>query len=293
MTRNLGTLSLISLLGMMFACSAAPPSSTIVTHDPMLGRSGGVALLIDVCLQRDGVGGGDYFLISESERGAEISQQRLRGYLEDSGIHVREQATLICGARHGDDETIPAAISIGDTVNEQTQPLSSDSRFVMDQEYIDALAVISTYAFERAAAEDTNAGRAISEPMFHQAGKLVRDRTGAASILFMGALGTSRSGALNAVTNVGRFIVGMGTAMATAGLGGDYYYIFVPGRKISGRFLEGALIDLDSGDLTWSNAVTVGGNPADVGHWENNEPLDLLFHDLLFQPSGQELLKNQ
>ncbi len=251
-------------------------------------------MLIDVCLQRDGIGGGDYFIIGESKKGADISQQQLRGYLWDSGIRIREQATLVCGARHGDATQIPAARGIGETVSEQRQPLSADSqlvRLIDDQEYSDALAVISSYAFERAASEE-DSGRQISEAMFQSAGRIVRDRTNASSVLFLGALGTSRSGALNTVTGIGRFLVGMGTGLATAGLGGDYYAIFVPGGKISGRLYEGALIDLDSGELAWSNAVKVPGNPAKEDNWESNQPLDLLFHELLFQSKGQELLKS-
>jgi len=263
----------------------------VVTHDPTLGRSEGVALLIDVCLQRDGIGGGDYFMIGESKTGAVISQQQLRGDLQDSGIIIREQATLICGARHGDVTLIPAADSIGEAVTEQPQPLAVESQLATDKEYIDALTVISSYAFERAAADEADAGHGISESVFRHAGGIVRNRSNAGSVLFFGALGTSRTGALNAVAGIGRFIVGMGTGLATAGLGGDYYAVFVPGSKISGRVYEGALIDLESGKLAWSNAVTVAGNPAKADNWESAQPLDLLFHDLLFQPQGQELLK--
>ncbi len=277
---------------MLIACTGAPPSSTVVTHDPTLGRSEGVALLIDVCLQRDGIGSGDYFLIGESETGATISQQQLRVYLQDSGILVREQATLICGARHGDATLIPAAASMGEVISEQRQPLAAKSQLPMDQEYTDALTVISSYAFERAAATEDDTNRRISESMFRDAGSIVRNRTNAGSVLFFGALGTSRSGALNTVTGIGKFIVGMGTGLATAGLGGDYYLIFIPGSKISGRIYEGALIDLESGELAWSNAVTVSGNPVKAKNWESDQPLDLLFHDLLFQAQGRDLLKS-
>ncbi len=290
MQRLHATLLMCFLIGMLPGCTAAPPSSTVVTHDPTLGRSEGVALLIDVCLQRDGIGG-DYFMIGESETGAGILRQQLRGYLQDSGIIIREQATLICGARHGDAALIPAADSIGEAVTQQRQPLAVDSQLATDKEYIDALAVISSYAFERAATDEADAGHRISESMFRDAGSIVRNRSNAGSVLFLGALGTSRTAALNTVTGVGRFIVGVGTALVTAGLGGDYYAVFVPGSKISGRFYEGALIDLESGKLAWSNAVTVRGNPAKADNWESAQPLDLLFHELLFQPQGEALLK--
>lgn len=69
---------------------------------------------------------------------------------------------------------------------------------------------------------------------------------------------------------VSDFIVGMATGVATSG------------HKISGRMMKGALIDLESGELTWSNAVRAGGNPINPDVWLDTVPLDLLFHDLLF-----------
>jgi hypothetical protein len=219
-----------------------------------------------------------------------VVQEKLRQYLGDSNIHVRQQATLVCGARHGDKESILTADRIGGNASMQRQPLSFSSTDTTDRRYESAMQLISAYAFERAAAGDTTNPTAITQLEFLDAADVVRDQTGAASIFFLGALGTSRSGAANVVSTIGRTIVGAATGMATAGLGGDYYLMFIPGGKTSGRIMEAALIDLESGQLTWSNAVNVGGNPAAEKNWKNNQPIELLIHDILFQPSGVELL---
>ncbi len=273
-------------------CGAAPPSSREVSHDPILARDEGVVVLVDVCLQRDGVGSdGDYFIVEESRHGARVAGDKLREYLEDSNILVREQSMLVCGARHGNQESIPAATRIGDDVSARDQPLSFNGLRDEGRPYVSALAAVSAYAFERAATKEESANPvAVTQLEFLDAPDVTRQETGAASLLCLGVLGTSRSGALNVLSGVGRAMVGMATGVATAGLGGDYYLIFTPGAKISGRLMEAALVDLETGQVKWSNAVRVSGNPADEKHWENNQPIELLFYELLFQPSGRELL---
>ncbi len=280
--------SLVACTVFIGGCSAAPPSSREVGHDPILARAEGVVVLVDVCLQRDGLGGaGDYFVVEESQHGAMRVQDKLRQYLDDSNIHVRAQATLICGAQHGDKESILTSDRIGGDASMRSQPLLFTSSNTADDEgYELALQIISAYAFERAAAGDAAKPGAVSQLEFLDAADVVQNRTGAASIFFLGALGSSRSGAANVVSAIGRVIVGTATGVATAGLGGDYYVMFLPGGKASGRLMEAALIDLESGQLTWSNAVNVGGNPAHEKNWENDQPIELLIHDILFQPSS-------
>ena len=73
--------------------------------------------------------------------------------------------------------------------------------------------------------------------------------------------------------------------MATAGLGTGFFLVFAPGFQIlDGMVMEGALIDLDSGRLTWSNAVRARGDPIHPKVMANPEALDLLFHNLMFRP---------
>jgi len=281
--------SLVACTVFICGCSAAPPSSREVGHDPILARAEGVVVLVDVCLQRDGLGGGgDYFVVEESQYGAMRVQDKLRQYLGDSNIHIIAQATLICGAQHGDKESILTADRIGGDASMRSQPLLFTSSITTDEGYKSALQLVSAYAFERAAAGDAAKPGAVSQLEFLDAADVVQNRTGAASIFFLGALGSSRSGAANVVSAVGRAIIGTATAVATAGLGGDYYVMFLPGGKASGRLMEAALIDLESGQLTWSNAVNVGGNPAQEKNWENDQPIELLIHDILFQPSSTD-----
>ena len=47
--------------------------------------------------------------------------------------------------------------------------------------------------------------------------------------------------------------------------------------------LESALIDLQSGDLTWSNAVESQEDPIHPEHMANPTTLDLLLHNVMFK----------
>ncbi len=80
-------------------------------------------------------------------------------------------------------------------------------------------------------------------------------------------------------------------AFATAGLGTGFYMVFVPGHLtgFDGMIMEGALVDLDSGQLTWSNAVTERRDPIHPENMANVEGLDLLFHGLMFQTKSMPI----
>lgn len=283
----------ICILCLLTACSAAPPTRHVVSHDPMLARQDGVLLLADVCVQKDAVGDDeDFFVVAESKSAARILLKALRTYIEDSNIPIRGEQMVVCAARHGSAQDI----LVGDNFNAQSyrapQPLYVQENIEDDKQYINALRNISTYAFERAAidrTEDTSVKQnQINKITFLNSADIVKNRTNASSILFLGALGTSRTGAKAVAEGVSSFFVGMATGLLTAGLGTDYYVMFTPGQQVSGRFMEGALIDLESGELTWSNAVKAGGDPIEAETWLETHSLDLLFHDLLFKRTSNQ-----
>ena len=164
-----------------------------------------------------------------------------------------------------------------------------------DPQYLNALSVVSSYAFERAAvsgnAPGTNDGnmpgreapKSVDIEEFRTAVDVIKNRTQASSLLFMGVLGTSRSTGKAVAQGIGQFIVGMTTGVVTGGL-----VVFVPGHQIDGRVMEGALIDFESGQLTWSNAVRAGGDPIKPGVIEDPQALDLLFRDIMFKPASAQ-----
>jgi hypothetical protein len=285
------------------ACSATPPKSQLVSYDRTLGQQGGVVLLVDVCIQRDALGDtDDYFVIAESKSGAHAVLGALKKYVQDSAIPIRTALIpFVCGARHDThNSSIRVADSVDSPVHDAQQPLGVSEMIKDDPQYVNALSVVSSYAFERAAvsgnAPGTNdedmpsreAPKIVDIEEFRTAVDVIKNRTQASSLLFLGVIGTSRSTGKAVAQGIGQFIVGMTTGVVTAGLGTGYYLVFVPGHQIDGRVMEGAVIDFESGQLTWSNAVRAGGDPVKPGVIEDPQVLDLLFRDIMFKPASAQ-----
>ncbi|HEY0684850.1 MAG TPA: hypothetical protein VGD45_21110 [Steroidobacter sp.] len=283
-------LAAIAVVGLSCGCTATPPKSQQVSSDPVLSRQGGVLLLVDVCVQRDQVGNDDYFLIDESASGGQAALEALHKYLAPSDLHVRSQVTAVCAARLNADGSL---ISVADNVDAEKrqapQPLRISGSHTEDPQYVRALGVISTYAFERAAVDKKDADEAepaasIDMSEFRAAAGVIQERARVSSVLFLGALGTSRSAAKRVAQKVFSTTVGVFTGVATAGLGTGYALIFMPGYQTDGVVMEGALVDLQSGELTWSNAVRTGGDPVHPEVIANRPILELLFRDVMFKP---------
>lgn len=294
--RSLGFSVAMTALCLTAACATAPPKSRQVANDPLLQLQGGVLLLIDVCVQRDGLGNGDYFVINEAESGGRAALEILRKELRVSDIRVRAELIAVCAARvNKDGAPLNVADSVGDKRRQAQQPLRMSGTDMEDPRYVKALSTMSTYAFERAAAQDKKKAAdqdaaeaappsAVSMDDFRAAAEVVKNKTQTSSVLFLGALGNSRTAGKAAAQFVGSMVVGLGTAIATAGLGTGYYLIFMPGHKADGVVMEGALINLESGELTWSKAIKTGGDPVHPKAVANPEALGLLFHDIMFKP---------
>jgi hypothetical protein len=256
-----------------------------------------VLLVVDASVQIEELGGGAYFVIKEAESGAQATLASLHKYTEDSGITIRGEAVSVCGARlNTNDLPLTVADSVGGPKRQAQQPLWVSESIANDPQYVSALGVVSTYALERAAISDKkkkdegnvssadNASPITTMDNFRDAAKIIKDKTQASSVLFLGVLGKSRSEGKAAAQNIARFAVGMGVAIATAGLGTGYYLILAPGGGLDGMVMEGALIDLESGQLTWSNAVKYPRDPIHPENMAKGEALDLLFHNIMFKP---------
>ncbi len=289
---------LLYLVFVVAGCASAvtPPISYEVAPDPILSR-GKVLLVTDVCIQIDCIGDSeDYFVIEDSRYGAESCLPALQTYLKDSGIQVCDTIPIVCGASHGESRIILAGLNTDSEISESPQPIYVDPSIVSDQKYIDALSQVSTFAFEHPAAKSQESSESlspaykslVSENEFSAAAEIIKNRTGASSVLFLGVVGKSESGGKAFAKGVGSFLVGMGTALATAGLGTGYYVGVMPLQIDDGRIFVGSLIDLDTGRIAWSNNAKWRGDPIEKEIWTNDDPLELLFHDVLFQKISTE-----
>jgi hypothetical protein len=218
----------------------------------------------------------------------------LHKFIQDSGIPVKTEALLVGGARlNSDNSLLTVADTVGGPKRQAGQPLWTSENIANDPQYIKALGVVSTYVLERAAVSKNkpNSGGQGPSPDnsslttindFHGAAEIIKQKSGVSSVLFLGILGKSRSTERAIAENILKYSVGMGVAVATYGLGRNFYLIFIPGSEFDGMIMEGALVDLESGQLTWSNAVRIPFDPIKPENMSNGDFLDLLFHDIMF-----------
>ncbi len=306
--RPLPVLLVTIVTGSMACCTATPPKSRAVSYDPVLRQEKGTLIMVDACVQRVSVGhASDYFVINEAQAGAEAAANALRKYIHDSDIPVRAEIISVCGARlNADNAPIKIADMVGALAREAEQPVKVHPDISDDPTYLHAISTVSTYALERAAVQSKfsqsnhedlagrDKARRVSTDDFRTAAAVVEQRTGASSVLFLGVLGNSFSGGLKAAEMLTNLAISGAVAFATAGLGTGYYVLFAPGHEVEGMVMEGALIDLATGRIAWSNAIRVRGDPINPEAMAKPEALDLLFHGILFEPSlgqnGSELL---
>lgn len=285
-------LAAIGLVCTLSGCAANAPMSRQVSADPLLERQGGVVLLVDASVQIETLGPGDYFVIDEAKSGGQATLAALRKYAEENNISIRGEIVSVGGARLNRDKSpILVADKVGAQTRQVPQPLWVPNSIANDPEYVGALGVVSTYAFERAAISSAKSKDEVEPPSvtideFHKAAAVIKERTQASSVLFLGVLGKSRSDTSEVVDFVARFTIGEAVAIGTAGLGTGYYAIFIPGHFTgrNGMTMESALIDLESGQLTWSNAVQAPQDPIHPENMANAGTLDLLLHNIMFKP---------
>ncbi len=293
-------LAAVGVGAVLVGCTATPPKTQQVSNDPLLSKGGGALLVVDVCVQRDELGDGDYFVIDESASGSRAALALMQQYLAPSDLHIRSTIAAVCAARlNADRSLIRAADNVDADKRQAAQPLQISGAHTEDPQYVQALAVISTYAFERAAVEkeskpddqetrQSEQAAAVQAHEFRAAASVIQIKTGASSVVFLGALGTSRSTGKAVAQRLGSMAVGLVTGVATAGLGTGYYVIFRPGYQIDGVVMEGALIDLHSGELTWSNAVRAGGDPVHPETIANRPMFEMLFREVMFRPVAEQ-----
>lgn len=280
---------------MLAACSSTPtpPKSSRVSIDPSLAQHGGTVLLVDACVIRDVLGDDDYFLIDESKRGAHKALESLNNYIKNSGIIVRAKyVPFVCGATtNSTNKPILASENVDGTVREALQPLGVSTKLESDSQYLNALSEISAYALQSVMGKggisrEDAVSPDISTADFQNAAAILKSRTQASSLLYLGIKGVSRSAGKAATQAAGSFLYGLGTGIATTVplSSGSYAQVFVYPEHHDGIIMRGALIDLETNQITRTPVVQQRGDP--VEHPElmaNTKALDLLFHDMVFK----------
>jgi hypothetical protein len=272
------------LLLMSTGCATPPMVRYVHNHDPIMDKNGGVVLLIDVCNQVDVVGQGDYCVINESKEVASAVAEPLITYLEQNGVSVKtEMIPFVCGASDTPDKIAKVAQKEGDTVNEAPKPYAIGDEFQEDKEYLNALTTLSTCVLERSVTGKTDDSMLlIPEEEFKEAMRIVRSKTNASSLVYVGIKGRMISGGKKFAQGLLRFTTGVATAVATAGMGTGYVVTYMPGGDVDGKLLLAGLVNMENEELSWKNYYSAQGDPLDVKEMNKYYRIDSLLKGLVY-----------
>lgn len=271
-------------------CAGLNKTKFVQGHDPIMDQDGGVVLFVDVCNQMDTVGN-DYFVVNESKKVSKAMVKGVTTYLEKNGVKVRSEITpFVCGALDTkENPPVKVAEKIGGAIKESKKPFGVIDEVAQDTEYLDALTTLATSIhgkemYDIATYYNKNKkGKKVSqfildEDKLKAASGVVKAKTGAASILYVGVNGTKVSGGKKFAQGLGCFTVGMATGLATGGA-----VSFIPGHRIDGKYFFAGLVNLESGKLVWDGWSHVAGNPLSPKAVVIPSHIDLLLKKLVFK----------
>ncbi len=288
------TLLIAAFSMLVAACGtpAPPTSNRIVAHAATAGASG-TLLVVDVCLNYSPVNVDDYFVLENARQGASALATTTARFFESTDIRVHDRLVpFVCGALH-DSANAPKRVAerVDGDVSTRSQPLWVSNDVASDGEYVRALQVLATHAFESALNPSAQPGPTptFSADVVRDAATKVAQKSGRSSLIYIGATGHSLSSGKATAVGVARVVAGIAISVAigpafTAG-GASYGVVFVPGGPVDKRQMVGALFDLQRGTLVQSKVVHAGGDPMKAETLTNREVLQLLLRDLAFTPA--------
>lgn len=281
-------------------CATPPPPSVqrLVGHGATTDAAGTLVVL-DVCLNHSPLVVGDYFVVAEARRGASALETATRQFLDAADMRSRTTlAPFVCGALH-DSANTPKRVAdaIDATVSERAQPLWVAPELAVDVEYVNALQTLATQAFQRSVTaydqskppppETTDA--AADDERTRRAAAVVVQRSGRASLLYVGVIGHSLSAGKATAAFVARAAAAMAMTVAigpvfTTG-STSYYVVFLPGGPVDKWQMAAGLYDLKQGRLVNSRVVGGNGDPMKPEVLAERNGLNLLLRDLLLTPA--------
>jgi hypothetical protein len=253
--------------------------------DPTLNQNGGITIIADTCIMRDEIGeddSDDYFIIAESKELSKALLTASSNYLAGTGVQVKEIIIpFVCGAIHDKENSkkLVAGEANGD-LEDVKQPFSINTEIKSDEEYTDALRTLSTYTAQYLSGA-TGSDYLVENYKIQKAIDIVGKRTNADNILFFNVSGTSLSSGKAFGQSVGRFFVGLGTAVATAGLGTGYYVSYIPGGDRDAVYIGAATLDVKSSFISWSNSINLLEDPVDTDKISDDEVITQLLFDMV------------
>ena len=112
---------------------------------------------------------------------------------------------------------------------------------------------------------------------------------GTSSILYIGVNGTSISTGKAFAQNMLKISVGVVTGVATAlATGGLFWVAYMPGGDVDWRYMTGGLVNLSSGERSWSGWASGPGDPLKPKVIAEERLLNTMLFSLVHKPAPEE-----
>jgi hypothetical protein len=266
---NLSTQVVIFLA--LLTTSCAPSKMFVRTDDTFqnrISKSERVGIINDVCLQFDPLFKRDYVLLDDSKVAAVLMADEAKKSLEMKGYSVNLVSSPFVGSFLNPADSFRIAYEKGAEISKINPPFYFEDSIATDEVYVSSLLDVFNEVYFTMVGN--NQPIFSTDSVLRQDLQLIADRTGDDKILFMignGAIVPVGKSILEGVT------IGLATALLTFGSFTYYFY------DVSYMDSYLALLDLNTGDLLWSNSMRLtDSDPSRESFYSGTWSKNLLYY---------------
>ena len=293
----------LALSALVAACGTVnPPESKQLVRREAMGPGHDVLLLVDTCLSKSPLVGDDYVVVSNSKTGAKSISNVVQEYLKATGVSgIVPISPFVCGADRAwsKSQLRPAAENIDGQVTNRSFPIGPDLDFAKTSDFTDALGVVSSSVYRKAliaatAKSDKNNAQngaidATSEASLRAATNFLLKSTGATSLIYVGAAGSSLSSGKAAALKIAQFVTAMAFGATSYSLGpafravgSNYYIVYQSSASMDFIQVAAGYVDLQTGKVLRTNMIHSRIDPMQSSDLLSVSDTKLLMRELIF-----------
>lgn len=247
---------LVVLVISLSIVSCKPSKSFVRTSDEYQNKiinASKIGIISDLCLDYDPWFKKNYIIVDESVGAGRFMTEEAKKMLELKGYSVEYSFLPFAGSFLSPEDSVRVANNKRDTVVKAAPPFFADEIFNEDSLYADAVYELLN-AFYYTMTNNVEPPFS-TDPYLLKSLKLVSEYTGQEMILFMIGNGTVVPVSKTIIQGV---TIGILTALVTFG----YFYYYIYETSVFDSYI--GLLDLNTGELLWTNFMNFSGSQPDV-----------------------------
>jgi hypothetical protein len=247
----------VALIIISFSVASCKPSKSFVrTTDENQNKilnAAKIGIISDLCLDYDPWFKKNYVILDESVNAGMFMTEEAKKMLESKGYTIEYTFLPFTGSFLSPEDSMRIAKTKGEVVSKATAPFYADEIFNVDSTYADAVYEVLN-AFYYTMTKNIEPPFS-ADPYLAKSLKIISDYTGQDMILFMIGNGTVVPVSKTIIQGV---TIGLLTALVTFG----YFYYYIYETSVFDSYI--GLLDLNSGELLWTNYMNFSGSQPDA-----------------------------